>query len=712
MEILIEILFRVLRFFIYLAVVVVIIYLLLPWIFRKIVSPRLNATYKYDSKDFKNGKPVVEGEVIPQINKPQLKVNKKTGIYSISFGEVRNLLEGIVEIRNNNTDYSNQVSLGKNKKRLEVIHMEETKGSDKLGNFNQTKVTYALEGEEIEFITIFNAYPDKNYLTFELKFPNELNNTATGNFENLVTKFPSFLNKSPNTRVLTYRHTVFAYPTDNLKATSAPVVFYDDELNCFILSPLERFLNSTIAQEDGRINCGFQGEIQKIPEDFSQKYILMFDKGINEPMERLGDLLLKYHDSDRKSPYANIAVSHLSYWTDNGAYYYYRTKDDMNYADTMVEVKKYFDEHEIPIKSYNFDSWWYLKYQSTISKVLSTIFKPLYRVLGGGLFGNILRWETDPAQFSTDLETYHKERFKKPIIAHSRRWDARSPYLEKFEFETDGNHAVPLNFEFWDWLMEFAKQSGIDIYEQDWLKTQVDSVSILREDITAAETWLRNMAQAAKKNDVDVFYCMETPGMILYSIKHPNINITRCSGDYNHRWPPTYRYVHCTLTNILLNAVGLNSHQDCYRTKYGLMSEHFPEFMTIVEILTAGLVCPSDKEDDLDWELLQKTCREDGLLYKPDKAITANDLMFKKHRKYYICDTLTERHNKKWRYILVMNLWPKRVKDTYVTPKELGYEEEEYLFYNFHNHGQVFKLKQDERIPIGELNKYEFRYYI
>ncbi|MFO8020164.1 MAG: hypothetical protein R6U96_16185 [Promethearchaeia archaeon] len=729
MEILIEILLRILRFLFYptivgvvICMVGVVIYFLLPWIFRKFVSPKLNATYEYDSNDFKDGNPVVEEELTPQINRPRIEINKETGIYSITFGEVRNLLEGIVEVRCNGTNYTTHKSLGRKKKALRIREVNESEGSDKLGKFKQTKILYDLEGETPEIIALINDYINKNYITFELKFPENLKGTATGEFEKLITKFPSFLNESPNINIFTYRDSVFAYPNDEInsnlfnffsksKATSSPVLFYDDELNCFIVSPLERFLNSAIAQEGERINCGFQGEIQKIPENYTQKFILMFGKGINKPMEKLGDILLKYHDSERKSSYANIAVSHLSYWTDNGAYYYYRTKDDMNYEETMVQIKNYFDEQNIPLQSYNFDSWWYLKYQSTFSKVLSTLLKPLYRVLGGGLFGNILRWETDPAQFTTDLETFHKERFQKPIIAHSRRWDARSPYLDKFEFETDGDHAVPLNFKFWDWLMKFAKRSGIDVYEQDWLKTQVNSVSVLREDITAAGTWLKNMAEAANKNNVDIFYCMETPGMILYSIKHPNITITRSSGDYNHRWPPTYRYVHCSLTNILLNAVGLNSHQDCYRTKYGLLSEHYPEFMTIVENLTAGLVCPSDKEDDVDWELLQKTCRRDGLLYKPDKAITANDLMFKKHRKYYICDTSTERRDISWKYILVMNLWPKRVKETHFSPKELGYGDEEQILYNFLN-GQVFKVNKDDKIPVGRLNKYEFRYYI
>jgi hypothetical protein len=199
--------------------------------------------------------------------------------------------------------------------------------------------------------------------------------------------------------------------------------------------------------------------------------------------------------------------------------------------------------------------------------------------------------------------------------------------------------------------------------------------------------------------------------MTLYSIKHPNVVMARCSGDYNHRWPLPYRFVHCTQTNILYNAVGINPHQDVFRTKYGLLSEHYPELKCLVETLTAGCVAPGDKKEDVDGNLLRKTCRNDGLIFKPDKPLTANDLMFKKHRKYYICDTYTTRDDLIWRYILIVNIWPKRAKETYFTAEELGFSEKEFILYNYFS-GLMYKATNIEKIETGKLNKYEYRYVI
>jgi hypothetical protein len=689
-------------------------YLLLPWIFKVFVSPLFNASYKFKRKDFKKGK---KEEATPQeqINKPTLILDRDNGRYEISFGEGRNLVKGGIKIHHKGYVYSNNRNKGRKKKKLNLNKIDRKNSEDELGDYEEFHFEYTLEGEPIKIKSIIKKYIDKNYLVFELSFPEGLSNTSTGKYGDLIISFPSFLNKSPNKKIFTYRHAIFCPPSRKIKATSAPVVLYDDNLNTIISSPINKFLNAAISEEkNGRINCGIQGEITEIPKDYSQQFILLFSHGINESMEELGNLLLKYHESQRKSLYSGIISSYLGFWTDNGAYYYYKTEKGMKYDDMLVSIKDYFEEHQIPIRYFNFDSWWYLKHTN---KIFTTIFRPIVRLLGGGLYGNTLRWETDPEKFSTDLKTFYEERFQLPITAHNRRWDSRSPYLENYDFLTYKNHACPLKREFWEWLMHHAKDSGIINYEQDWMKNQIESMPQLREDLTAVEKWLKNMALAAKNNDVNVFYCMETPAILLYSVNHPNITITRCSGDYNHRWPITYRYVHSTQTNILIHAVGLNSHPDVFRSRSMKESlirpfgEKHPVFKCLYQILNAGVVAPGDKKENVNWPLLRKTCRDDGLLFKPDKPITANDLMFKKHRKYYICDTYIQRDRFYWRFFLITNVWPRRVKERFITPEELGFQEKNYILYDYFENAPS-KIAKTDKIQIGKLKKYGYKYYI
>ncbi len=692
---------------------IIIIYLLLPWIFNLFVSPKFNASYIFNSKDFKTKEKLKSLQ--NQEHTFQIDFESTLGTYLISFGTKKEFINGNIKIRHKSNEYCNCDTLKTHTKLLKLISTTEGDGNDKLGVFKTINARFRLEDED-RFVNIsIKHYNQQNFILFEFLIPEGLENTSSGKNSELITSFPSFLNISTNIKIFTFRNTIFCPPSRKIGATSAPVLFYDDDLNCFVLSPLDGFLNTMISQDkNNRISCGIQGEIKELPKNFSQRFILLYSKGINKSLERLGDILLRYHGSKRKSLYANVVTSYLGYWTDNGGYYYYNTEKGMNYEETMMTIKEYFDKNNIPINYYNFDSWWYLKHTN---KIFTTLFRPLVRLMGGGLYGNTLRWEVDPKNFSTDLKTFHREKFQKPISAHSRRWDARSPYVEKFEFETYKNHAIPLKKKFWEWLMNHAKESGIEVYEQDWMKNQIASLPILRQNFNAQDDWLNNMAISAKENEIDVYYCMQTPGILLYSIKHSNINISRCSGDYNHRWPLTYRFIHSTQTNILFNALGINSHPDVFRSKtmenvkFRPFGEKFPNFNCLYQILNAGVVAPGDKKENLNWPLLKETCRNDGLLLKPDKPLTANDLMFKKHKKYYICDTYTKINNLTWSYILISNIWPKRVKETFFTLKELGFEKEDYIIYDYHS-GISNRIKFDEFIEVGRLRRYGYKYYI
>lgn len=699
----------ILLIIIFIALFFLTVYLILPWIFKVIVSPRFNATYVYNAKDFKKEEIL---KAFPRIKeKFQVDLDDNLGVYSISFGSTRKFMYGDVIIRHKLKEYNIYKTKSKS---LQLISKNENDGIDKLGAFKSINAEFRSENNELCLRIAIKNYFQENFIIFELILPQGLKNSTSCKKSQLITSFPSFLNISPHTKIFSYRDTKFCPPSRKLEITSAPVLLYDDSLNCFTLSSLDGFLNTLISKDkDNRINCGIQGKIKELPSGFSQKFILLFNKGINHSLERLGDILLKYHDSNRKDLYANIVTSYLGFWTDNGGYYYYNTERGINYEETMISIKQYFEKNAIPIKYYNFDSWWYLKHTN---KILTTLLRPIVRLQGGGLYGNTLCWEVDPKNFTTNLKTF-QQRFQRPITAHNRRWDSRSPYLDKFRFETYKNHAVPLNREFWKWLMVHAKESGIVVYEQDWIKNQIASMPILKQYINAQHDWLDNMAIAAKENEIDVFYCMQTPGVLLYSIKHSNVNISRCSEDYNHRWPLTYRYVHSTQTNILFNAISINSHPDVFRSRtienkiLRVFGEKYPNFNCLYQILNAGVVAPGDKKENLNWDLLKKACRNDGLLLKPDKSLTVNDLMFKKHKKYYICDTYTKINNLTWRYILISNLWPRRVKETFFTIAELGFEKDDYIIYDYYS-DIITRVKFDEKVEIGCLKKYGYKYYI
>ena len=85
--------------------------------------------------------------------------------------------------------------------------------------------------------------------------------------------------------------------------------------------------------------------------------------------------------------------------------------------------------------------------------------------------------------------------------------------------------------------------------------------------------------------------------------------------------------------------------------------------------------------------------------------------MFTTHKKYYICDTYTKLNDFVWTYILISNIWPRRVKDTSFTLEELGIEKNDYILYDYF-YSQINRIKTDDLIEIGRLKRYDYKYFI
>ena len=65
-------------------------------------------------------------------------------------------------------------------------------------------------------------------------------------------------------------------------------------------------------------------------------------------MEEWGSLLLKYYNKNSKLKDNDYMINYLSYWTDNGAYYYWLTESNKNYEETILDVIESSKNNKIP----------------------------------------------------------------------------------------------------------------------------------------------------------------------------------------------------------------------------------------------------------------------------------------------------------------------------------------------------------------------------
>jgi hypothetical protein len=523
-------------------------------------------------------------------------------------------------------------------------------------------------------------------------------NVPTGDYYKPAFAAPAI--KAPGlNRVLTFKVDSFSPYSLSPVPTTGPVVMYNDNLDAVIISPLDNFLASMQAPEAGEWRCGFGGMIEKIPAGTTHKVLVVRGHGINATMLKWGDLLRAWYQHERPDAYADVGLAYLGYWTDNGAYYYYKTEKGMNYEDTLLKVKQDAEERGIPYGYVQLDSWWYPKART--NNLLSAF-------RGGSLL-----WEPIPELFPSGLTVFQKK-LGLPLEAHNRWYNQDTPYCQRYECvygRGAKRPALPIDPKFWDEIMDNAVNYGVKVYEQDWLITQMNMIPWLRSGLHNAESWFDAMAHAASARGLTMQLCMASPEFFLQQVKHDNITQVRGSDDYQAGILKDYYWPNFHTTSMFAYAVGLWPFKDNFQSAPGqrlVRSEKWPLEEALISILSAGLVGPSDRIGKADPALLMRTCRKDGVLLKPDRPATPIDLMFLDTKKPWIVTTGSSHEIGETGYLAAFNIKPAKTLDTSVTLADLGLAGD-YAAYNWRTH--ELKLGAD-RIEFGKMPQNDGFYYV
>ena len=106
---------------------------------------------------------------------------------------------------------------------------------------------------------------------------------------------------------------------------------------CALIAPLTNAHEQIIEVRDGALIWGWHGDLDDVPAGFSTTARIYRGSSPTEVFDRWGDELL--HELPRwRDRSSSPVTSHLSYWTDNGAAYWYRTEPDRTIAESVVDV--------------------------------------------------------------------------------------------------------------------------------------------------------------------------------------------------------------------------------------------------------------------------------------------------------------------------------------------------------------------------------------
>lgn len=102
-------------------------------------------------------------------------------------------------------------------------------------------------------------------------------------------------------------------------------VVFDESLAAVAISNADNFMVTSIgfpSVTGTAFAAGFNGMLTHIPPGWRSRVLMVGGQGVNDTMYAWGDVLLGLGGKNRTAPDADLVVSKLSYWTDNGAYYY------------------------------------------------------------------------------------------------------------------------------------------------------------------------------------------------------------------------------------------------------------------------------------------------------------------------------------------------------------------------------------------------------
>jgi hypothetical protein len=563
-----------------------------------------------------------------------------------------------------------------------------------LGSFTGYSASFNNNILNVSFV-LYSGY---NALVFRQYFPTGMVGTSNGNEHDVSTGFPSF--SEPNDANLAFvnwancmnqaKHGVWTQQSTSQGSFGihgGVFALYNQSGASFVMSSFNQYMTTSQLFSGIASNSfasGFNGMISGIPAGTVFETLVVAGQNINNTMMSWGDLLLMRGGKTRTKHDADLVISKLGYWTDNGATYYYMTQPNLTMEQTMVQVLEYYQQLNLPIWSVQYDSWWYWK-----------------ECTGGpnnwlNCKGAVELWEPRPDvfpdEFNFDLGV--------PLILHNRWFSGvNNTYIRSLGFqnsfyvESAVDFALPIKKDVFLYLMSKAKNWGMVMYEQDWLSTVFDTMNVTKTNITAASTWLQAMADAASELGLTIQYCMPYPKHALESTKHQVVTNARASGDYHPGADYNYQIED---SSLFYWAIGIAPSKDDYWTSEVQPNPYTDnptepnwQLISIIVALSTGPNGPSDYIGLTNSSVVLATIRGDGTTVQPSRPATITDAALKAIwslnevpdiRSTWVAHVS---HTYRWHYVLAVSL-----KASFTFPvTELGpnFAASTYAVYNFFN---------------------------
>lgn len=455
-------------------------------------------------------------------------------------------------------------------------------GHDALGSYHETVFQYSDGGVRRAGIRSYDALP---VVIFTDTYVDAASNARA---------FPTVSSLPQLPYQLSHQGTFGIYQFNSFgNASDSPWLFFDESGETFLLSAADWFTQAeTTRAADGSISAGVVSSVTELPAGFTRQTILVAGNGIGATYGTWGSALTTLGGKRRAASDTGVVLEKFGYWTDHFATYYYEYDQSLGYAGTLEAVVADWNAKQLPLGYMQLDSWWYPKGPTAD-----------WTLVGDGEY----LYEADTTLFPDGLAAF-QSKLGLPLATHARWVNSASPYRTEYKMSGD----VCIDPAFWQSIMSYLRQSGVVVYEQDWLSEGAQPVY----NLTDPDAFFGNMASYAQSNGLTMQYCMPLPRDYLQSTKYSNLLTIRVSNDgFNASQWDDFLY-----GSQLCASLGAWPWTDVF------MSSQTNNLL--LSTLSAGPVGVGDAIGQQSAANIFQSARPDGVIVKPDVPIVPTDATY------------------------------------------------------------------------------------
>jgi hypothetical protein len=498
-------------------------------------------------------------------------------------------------------------------------------------------------------------YRDRPLAVLRIEATQDLQSIATGEFATPSYAW-SVAGAPPETIAFGFQYTEFAMPTltdaslqgwflfPARPAVVLPMMLLAPGGDTLLLAPLDSFHEQVMAVNEGPPRWGWHGDLDAVPMGFATELALWGGGAPRQCLDEWATELRHRHATVRPGRYHDDLNRRPSYWTDNGAAYWYRTEPGHDVASTLVNTVADLRARNIPIGTVQLDSWFYPHATLRPFDTEEWLVPPT----------GLMEWDARADVLPDGVPALRAALGDPPLTVHCRHLASASPYTDEFDCWVDGERAHPTSAELYERWLDAAVQWGVTTFEHDWLIECFLGVRGLRAAPGRARAWQEGVDAAAGARGMSLQWCMPSPADLCQTVTLANVASVRTSGDHGYLVSPGYLWAWFLYTNALAGALGLRPFKDVF-----FSSGDNAEVEALLSALSTGPVGIGDRMGRADAGIVRRTCRADGLLVKPHTPVAALDRSFRQWatgRGALLVGAATTQHAAgDWTYVVTLN---------------------------------------------------------